>query len=717
MTVKGEKAKELPEPTERSAGVALLMIFGVVAIGIIITGWLTYRNYVTHYRAEVDRQISAVADLKLNELVQWRRERLLDAAIFFENPSFSSLVRRYFDTPADTEAKRQLQDWLGKYPTLGDCDGALLLDAQGGARLSLPVEGMSLSSVTPPRVRDVLRAGQIVFQDFYRDEQCKHIHLAVLVPVFEESAAHRPLGLLVFRINPSTYLFPFIKLWPTPSPTAETLLVRREGGDVVFLNELRFQTNTALNLRAPLSRVGLPAGQAALGREGIMEGIDYRGVPVVSALRTIPNSPWAMVARMDAAEVYAPTRERLWQVLVLVSVLLFGAGACVGFVWRRQHVRYYRDQYRIAEELRASELRYRRLFETAKDGILILDAETGMVVDVNPFLAKMMGFSHDQFLGKKVWELGFFRDIVANQDNFDELQKKEYLRYEDMALETAGGLRIEVEFISSVYLVSRRKVIQCSIRDISDRKRAEAALHQSAMDLQEKNAELERFLYTASHDLKSPVVTVRTFLGYLEQDMAAGKGERVAQDMGYIRTAVDKMARLLDEVLEISRIGRIISPPVCVAWRVLVDEALAVVAGRISERGVRIMVADEDLPLYGDRLRLAEIWQNLVENAVKFVGDQAAPCIEIGMDQRGADRVFFVRDNGSGIDPRFQAKIFGLFEKLDAKAEGTGIGLAVVKRVVELYGGRIWVESEGLGRGACFCFTLPGAINKRREGE
>jgi PAS domain S-box-containing protein len=137
------------------------------------------------------------------------------------------------------------------------------------------------------------------------------------------------------------------------------------------------------------------------------------------------------------------------------------------------------NRKRAEETLKASEVRYRRLFEAARDGILILDAETGMIVDVNPFLVEMLAYSHEAFLGKKVWELGFFKDIIANQDNFLELQQKEYLRYDDMPLETGDGRRIEVEFISNVYRVNHKKVIQCNIRDITDRKLAEKSLQES----------------------------------------------------------------------------------------------------------------------------------------------------------------------------------------------------------------------------------------------
>jgi PAS domain S-box-containing protein len=352
------------------------------------------------------------------------------------------------------------------------------------------------------------------------------------------------------------------------------------------------------------------------------------------------------------------------------------------------------------------------LFEAARDGILILDAETGQVVDVNPFMLELLGYSREVFLGKKVWELGFFKDLVANEANFVELKAKEYIRYDDMALETSSGQRIEAEFFSHVYMVNKQKVIQCNVRDITEHKRRVEVARHDAQELHDKNVELERFLYTASHDLKSPVVTIRSSLGYLEQDMAAGDAGRITKDIDFIRTATDKMAQLLAAVLEIARVGRVVGEPVNVTLRALADTALGTVAGRVAERGVTLQVDDRAVTLCGDRLRLDEIWQNLVDNACKFMGDQKEPRIEIGVETRDAEPVFFVRDNGIGIDPRYQAKVFGLFEKLDQAAEGTGVGLALVKRIVELYGGRIWVESKGAGQGACFYFTLPGAMRK-----
>ena len=181
--------------------------------------------------------------------------------------------------------------------------------------------------------------------------------------------------------------------------------------------------------------------KAVLGQAGIVEGIDYRGVPVVAILHAIPDSPWSMVARMDTEEVYAPIRDRLWLTVLLMVALFLGAGASVGLLWRQQRVRFYQERVETADALRTSELRYRRLFEAARDGILILDAETGMVVDVNPFMVELLGVTREVFLGKKVWELGFFKDVVANEANFTELQQKGCVRYEDMALEGYDGHR------------------------------------------------------------------------------------------------------------------------------------------------------------------------------------------------------------------------------------------------------------------------------------
>lgn len=229
-------------------------------------------------------------------------------------------------------------------------------------------------------------------------------------------------------------------------------------------------------------------------------------------------------------------------------------------------------------------------------------------------------------------------------------------------------------------------------------------------ELGAKNAELERFTYTVSHDLKSPLFTIQGFLGLLRRDAAASDSDRMDQDMERITGAAQKMRRLLDDLLELSRVGRMVNPPEELSFCELAGEARDLVAGPIAERGVEVVIA-ADLPpeadrISADRSRLRQVLQNLIENAVKYPGYQELPRIEIGTRRDGEEKVFVVCDNGVGIAPEDREEVFGLFKQLDPKADSTGIGLALVKRIIEVHGGRIWVESEGLGQGSAFYFTL-----------
>lgn len=244
-------------------------------------------------------------------------------------------------------------------------------------------------------------------------------------------------------------------------------------------------------------------------------------------------------------------------------------------------------------------------------------------------------------------------------------------------------------------------------RDITIHKRHEIEQKRLIAELEAKNTELERFTYTVSHDLKSPLVTVNGFLGYIEKGVNAGNSEQVFRDLYRIRQAVEKMHELLNDLLELSRIGRIINSPVVAEFGSIVNDAVALMQGAITSRHVQVDFLDEGHKVVGDRVRLLEVVQNLLENAIKFMGGQPHPVIHIGSatDPKG-DIVFFIQDNGIGIEPQYQDRIFGLFNKLDSNTEGTGIGLALVKRIIEVHHGRIWLESQP-GMGSTFYFTLP----------
>jgi PAS domain S-box-containing protein len=307
-----------------------------------------------------------------------------------------------------------------------------------------------------------------------------------------------------------------------------------------------------------------------------------------------------------------------------------------------------------------------------------------------------------QFIGKKVNEV--FPPVIAEQTLFALERALDTEQVHAIEYELPSGEETQ-SFEARISAITPKSAVMM-VRDISQRKWVETEREALINELEGKNSELERFTYTVSHDLKSPLITIKGFLGFLENDAISGNVVRLKADIQRIASATDKMQLLLNELLELTRIGRLVNPYQQVNFGELVQEAVELVHGQIQSRGIHVSI-QENLPtVYGDRPRLSETLQNLIDNAAKFMGDQPDPRIEIGMSgyENGLP-IFYVRDNGMGIESAHHERIFGLFNKLDATSEGTGIGLALVKRIIEVHGGRVWIESE-VGKGSTFLFTL-----------
>jgi signal transduction histidine kinase len=226
-------------------------------------------------------------------------------------------------------------------------------------------------------------------------------------------------------------------------------------------------------------------------------------------------------------------------------------------------------------------------------------------------------------------------------------------------------------------------------------------------ELERQNAELERFTYSVSHDLRAPLVTIKGFIGLLLKDIERGKGEAIQSDIKQISHATDNMATQLDELLELSRVGRLVNPPVEIDLNEMAASVVALFSDSIAKADVDVKI-DQAMPAaYGDVGRIFEVFQNLVGNAIKFANSEDASVVEIGAEESAGQVVCHVRDNGVGIQPEYLERVFNLFERLDPRIEGTGIGLALAKRIVEFHNGKIWAESEGPGRGSTFWFSLP----------
>jgi PAS domain S-box-containing protein len=361
-----------------------------------------------------------------------------------------------------------------------------------------------------------------------------------------------------------------------------------------------------------------------------------------------------------------------------------------------------------AERKQAEEalLQFKTIMDNSNDAIFIIHSETGQYIYFNKRARLLLGYSREELGQLSIMSIAsHISDLSVWNERVELVRKNNGLIFET-SYRHKDGNTFPVEVSARLLQYAEDESIVAFVRDITERKQAEQERENLITELEAKNNELTQFTYTVSHDLKSPLVTINGYLGYIEQDAQSGNMERLQNDTRRIREATNKMHTLLTELLELSRIGRLMNTPESVPFDEIVREAVDVVHGQLDSRGVTVQT-QPNLPIvHGDRQRLIEVLQNLLDNAAKYMGSQKNPLIVIGQqEEENGNPIYFVKDNGIGIAPEYHERIFGLFNKLDATTEGTGIGLALVKRIIEVHGGRIWVESER-GQGSTFYFTL-----------
>ncbi len=368
------------------------------------------------------------------------------------------------------------------------------------------------------------------------------------------------------------------------------------------------------------------------------------------------------------------------------------------------------DRRRAEQVLEESELRYRRLFQTAKDGILILDADTLEIIDVNPFMSELLGYGFDEFVGKELWEIGVFEDKEASQVAYRTLQETGYIRYEHLPLETKSGEQVEVEFVSNIYPLEGTRVAQCNIRDISERSRLERKTLEQAAVLADQDRRKDEFLAMLGHELRNPLAPILNALQLLRGQTGEGQVQKRARTI--IERQVGQLTHLVDDLLEVSRIttGKIHLQRERLLLADVVANAVETVRPLIQQRGhtLEISLAPESIWLFADASRLEQVVVNLLTNAAKYMADHGRIWLAIAQDRDEA--VLSVRDSGVGIAPKLLPRIFDLFSQaersIDRSEGGMGIGLSLVQSLVEMHDGRVDVQSA-LGVGSEFVVRLP----------
>lgn len=580
--------------------------FIFLSLGIGAVGYFYLENQLMKYRNSAQDELSAIADLKLRQVSKWYSDHLDRAEYFLDSQWISESLKKVMDDPSDAESKNKIRISIDSIRKNFNYSRVLVFDKNLQVVLSAPEKKNWAGPNSMKLAAETLRTGKIVISDLHLSKTVPNtIDMDILVPLFpvdiSSASAGKPYGILIMEINPHEFLFPLIQTWPTPSKSAETLLVRKDGNSVVYLNELRHLKNTALKLRFSIDdKVKRPSCMAVKGVEGVVEGEDYRGKPVLASLRKIPGTPWFIVAKMDKEEIYSNLKRQAIITLSFILLMILATALGIGFLWKQHNNQWLRAELR----------------------------------------------------------------------SFDELKKKE----EELLL----------------YRDHLEKLVKAR-----------------TSELEAVNRELEAFSYSVSHDLKAPLRSVDGFAKILEEDYSGRLDEEGCRLLKVIRDSAKDMGNLINDLLEFSRMSRKEIKKTNIDMNELVRDVHSMLLGDLNGRAVCLEAVN--LPkAYGDVSMMREVMVNLLSNAFKFTRNRKVAVVNVEGHIEGGETVFTVKDNGVGYDMAYKDKLFCVFQRLHSisEFEGTGIGLALVQRIVQRHGGRVWTEGR-VGEGASFSFALP----------
>lgn len=594
-----------PRLSRLFVGATLLVLSTSAAVG----GYAFYSQEVIEIWGEAGNELQTISALRLREVQGWRAARQWDAAQVFHNDAFALLVEEQLARPVDAPLTGALKTWLERFPTSRDYDRVVLLDAVGRARASVPnapLSSAAMAALAASAARAV-RTQQPSLQDVVLDPDTARPALAIVIPIANSSTPERTLGVLHLRIEPAASLYPLFSGWPTGSATAETLMARPDGDDVVFVTPLRFDPQAVLRRRLSIQHPDVLAGKAARGETGIVEGTDYRGVPVLGAVQAVSGSPWLMISRIDIAELNLELRKRLWLIVSFVGMVIFGAAGGLGWIWRHQRVQFDQQQMTLTTALQESEERQRLAMRAANQGLWDMDVPTGRVI-VSPDYARILGFDPLTFVEThQRWVERIHPDDAADVlTHFTDYMSGRCAEYRaEYRQRTATD---DWRWILSVGRVLSRDAAGQALRmlgtitDISDRKIAEETLRRSEEALRTTAAQLRGLLqnsptiiYTMEdHD---GVLTPVEVSDNIERIVGFSRDEALADGWWYAHLMPDDRAHAMSSIVgladrdDVSHEFRFVKKDGTICW---VQDSLRVVE-RDGSRPLRVVGAWSDI--------------------------------------------------------------------------------------------------------------------------
>ncbi len=673
----------------------LVLIFFFLSAGILILGYLYYEHQAAHFHRQMEAQLNAIADLKVKQIVAWRQERMHDAGFIYDDPIFAAEVQDWLDGKAPPGQKEEI---LHRLQALKQTMyvSIRLLDSQGKVQLAIPETALEMTPLAKGLAHEALSSGKVIFSDLHRNPE-KEIRLDLVAPIqFNRDGKKIIVGLVILCIDPQLFLYPIIESWPTASATAESALVRREGNEIVYLNELRHRKEAALALRIPLTEKLVPAVNAALGKEEILHGIDYHGEPVLAATRTIPDSPWFLTAQIDHSEVSAPLRDRFYLMAFFMLALIASSGLGMAYFWRNRDALFYRQQYEAERQRRDLAQRYEYLTKNANDIILIMDNDL-KIIEGNDRAIASYGYPREEFFSLHLWDIHPQGSRAFGGTCEPEKEAENGQTFETMH-RRKDGTTFPVTVSSTVLEIGDNKLCQQIIRDITKSKEREKALQESEEQLHFLSSRLlivqeqerSRISKELHDELGQALMVTKYQISAIESKLSKGNKQ--------LRADCKYLLDYLEEVIEkVRRLSWDLSPAaleqfgLSTALKNLLEEF-----GKYIEiQWVPEEMAEIDglFPPLAD-LNIYRIFQESLTNIARH-GEASRVSISIAVQPGQVD--FLVEDNGKGFD----------LQKPEEPAPwGSGIGLASMKERARLVGGSLQILSRP-GAGTKISFSIP----------
>jgi PAS domain S-box-containing protein len=454
----------------RVVAAALLAAAGVV----LVLGYQYYRSQKEAIEHEVHNQLLSIADLKVKEISEWTAQRREESRLLMADTPAVRVMQRLASHQANGTDAADVHGWMNEVSLRFHYAGVAFVDARGDTIVSVGVPAGDAAG-RREAARLALASPATIFHDLHVGATGKvEMGMDLALRAAPESPA---FGALLLRIDPADRLYPLLEQWPVASPSAESILVRREGDQVVYLNDTRFHPESALQLRIPLTQRSHPAVQAVLGATGIVGGMGLRGLPVIAAVRPVPGLPWFLLAKLDAEEVNAPIRRRSLLTILAMGSLLLALGAGFFAVWRRQQLRFYRARYEADLERQALVGHYDNLSRFANDIILLLD-NRGVILEANDRASAAYGFSREELLRMTVRDLRHESNLNDFERQWNEVSERGYGVFEGVHQDRAGR-PFPVEVSARFIQAGDRQFRQSIIRDISERKALDEELRRS----------------------------------------------------------------------------------------------------------------------------------------------------------------------------------------------------------------------------------------------